>query len=198
MDFLPVDPAIGQKYRISADSKYYYEWNGFAWETFADQNNSPSNTSQKLLKEIVNETPIGLINSSNVTFELGSLPEENSETVYLNGVLQKKGIDYDYTINGSVITFDFPPDEGSIILCSYSSIDQVYNKNEEPSGISDGSNNVFNLSKPPSIGYEKIYLNGILQKYGNDYDYTINGSSIIFNDPPPNNSIISCYYYSGI
>lgn len=199
MDFLPADPSIGQKYKINSDSAYYYEWNGFAWETFTESpNNFNERAVQKIVREVVNETPSGIINSINNIFELVSLPEQNSETLYLNGILQKKGDDYDYVIEGSIISFNFSPLEESVILCSYSTMDQLYNKNEEPVGIFDGSNRVFSLSKNIVIGYEKIYLNGILQKYGNAYDYIIEGTSVIFNEAPPENSTISCYYYSGI
>ena len=148
MDFLPINPSVGQKYKISNSVSYYYEWNGFAWETQLESSGgSTDKNAQKVVKEIINETPAGDINSVNNIFELISLPEENSETLYLNGLLQKRGLDYDYTINESTITFNIPPLDESIILCSYSTIDQLYNKNEEPSGSIDGSNSIFTLSK---------------------------------------------------
>lgn len=65
------------------------------------------------------ETPIGVINGVNDTFELLNEPIPNSEHIYLNGLLQDSGIGEDYLISGKIITFINPPYTGMKLKCSY-------------------------------------------------------------------------------
>ena len=65
---------------------------------------------------------------------------------------------------------------------------------EEPSGNIDGYNFIFTLSHSPIIGSEHVYLNGLLQKSGEDSDYTFYDDTIYFVDPPIENSKIMCTY----
>ena len=43
----------------------------------------------------------------------------NTESVYLNGVLQHSGADYDYTMSGQVITFTFDLEEDDSVFITY-------------------------------------------------------------------------------
>lgn len=65
------------------------------------------------------ETPTGAVNGTNAAFVLAAAPVNNSEEVYLNGVLQDVGGSNDYTITGNTITFIDPPETGSKIRVSY-------------------------------------------------------------------------------
>ena len=68
---------------------------------------------------VTRETPTGSVNGSNTAFVLAAAPVNNSEEVYLNGVLQDVGGSNDYTISGNTITFIDPPETGSKIRVSY-------------------------------------------------------------------------------
>ena len=63
------------------------------------------------------ETPQGLVNDDNRTFELSSEPILNSEHVYLNGLLQDS--EDDYVLIGNEIIFNESPMVNSKIKCSY-------------------------------------------------------------------------------
>jgi len=63
------------------------------------------------------ELPSGSLNGINTTFTLRYTPEEESEHIYLNGVLQENG--GDYTISGSVITFGEAPTATMKLRCTY-------------------------------------------------------------------------------
>jgi hypothetical protein len=65
------------------------------------------------------EVPTGNVNGINRVFILTQTPESQSEHLFLNGILQDPGVDEDYTISGSTITFVDAPLEGSRIRCSY-------------------------------------------------------------------------------
>jgi len=65
------------------------------------------------------EVPTGSVNGINRVFILTKTPELQSEHLFLNGILQDPGVDEDYTISGSTITFVDAPLEGSRIRCSY-------------------------------------------------------------------------------
>ena len=68
---------------------------------------------------IYNEVPSGDINSVNKVFTLAHIPEGVSVELHLNGMLQRPGASYDYTISGATITFSKAPRTGSEILAHY-------------------------------------------------------------------------------
>lgn len=51
------------------------------------------------------EVPVGDIDGTNAEFELADIPEDGTEEVYVDGLLLRRGADYDYTISGELITF---------------------------------------------------------------------------------------------
>ncbi len=194
----PNNPKEGEIHKHSDSSPYYYIWNGYAWDTLTYSENVVEKSLQKSAKEIINETPSGLVNSINNIFKLDSLPIKNSLTVYVNGLLQKEGSEFDYVADSDTIYFNYPPYENSIILCSYYTFNVISVNNELPKGKSDGKNNVFLTIGKIIENSEKIYLNGLLQKSGSEFDYTINENAIIFNYAPVENSIIICFYETTI
>lgn len=69
-----------------------------------------------------------------------------------------------------------------------------YVDKEVPSGFIDGENTVYTLAYNPIPGSEHLYLNGLLQDSGIDYDYTIVDSTITFHDAPLEGMTIKCSY----
>ena len=65
------------------------------------------------------ETPAGSVNGTNNVFVLAHVPVDNSEHVYLNGLLQDSDLGADYTMDGNMITFAQAPFQGSKIRCTY-------------------------------------------------------------------------------
>jgi hypothetical protein len=68
---------------------------------------------------IANEIPGGYINSSNKNFTLAYTPIVGTVRLYLNGMLQKPGIGFDYIISGITLTFDKAPRTNSEIIAHY-------------------------------------------------------------------------------
>lgn len=63
------------------------------------------------------EDVMGPINGSNTIFTLNRIPAPNSETVFVNGIMRRRGANYDYTIYNSTITFmEAPPSNAQIIV----------------------------------------------------------------------------------
>lgn len=58
---------------------------------------------------VVNETPSGAMDGTNVTFTLAYEPLAGTQMLFYNGMLQKPGIGNDYTITGQTITMADPP-----------------------------------------------------------------------------------------
>jgi hypothetical protein len=73
------------------------------------------------LNFIDKEKPYGLINGINKIFELNKLPIPGSEHVFLNGMLQESGYEFDYVLDEKNIIFNQPPLENMRIICSYRS-----------------------------------------------------------------------------
>jgi hypothetical protein len=140
--------------------------------------------------DIFKEIPSGSIDGINFMYELTHTPLEGSDHVYLNGLLQREGDDYDYTISGNQIFFILPPYEDSLIACTYSYQGHIQIDNEIP--IKLPSENQFELLYTPAIGRESVYLNGLLQRFG--VDYVISGKIITFvNDLDSTDKIIVDY-----
>lgn len=191
---LPKTPTEGEIYRHLPNSMYFYRWNGFAWESIPyiiDPINSEG-ISNFSFQEIINETPTEIADSERIEFKLEYLPIKNSESVYLNGMLQKEGENFDYKLLGNSIYFNEAPFEGSIIIFNYFIRSLKSIKNEIPNGTNDGTNSNFFLLAAPVENSEKIFLNGLLQKNG--LDYIIDNNKIIFNEIPIKNSKIICFY----
>lgn len=191
---LPKTPIEGEIHKHQSNSMYYYRWNGFAWESIpyiTDSTNS-GGISNFSLREIINETPTEIADSKRMEFKLKYSPIKNSESVYLNGMLQKEGENYDYKLLDNSIYFNEAPFKGSIIIFNYFIRSLISIKNEIPAGKNDGKDSIFFLLGAPSENSEKIFLNGLLQKRG--LDYMIDNNKIIFNEIPMKNSTIICFY----
>jgi hypothetical protein len=74
-------------------------------------------TPLKIFKD--KEIPSGSINGINKVFNLQYLPVDNSEHLYLNGVLQENGDGNDYVISDSTITFKEAPPINTKLRCTY-------------------------------------------------------------------------------
>lgn len=65
------------------------------------------------------EPVTGTIDGTNVVFTLSNIPIFGSLMLFVNGVLQKHGLDADYTLVGTTVTLSYPPRIDSNILASY-------------------------------------------------------------------------------
>lgn len=142
------------------------------------------------------EIPVGDIDGKNTTYTLSSEPILGSDHIYLNGVLIEDK-DNDYSISGSLITFSNPLLPGMKLRCTYyyqdSSPIKIFKDKEQPSGSINGTNTVFTLKYTPVEESEHIYLNGVLQENGGDYN--ISSSVITFIDAPLSTMKLRCTYY---
>jgi hypothetical protein len=167
------------------------------WEEFFGfSNNSNINTEIRFSDH---ESPTGIIDGHNKIFNLTNEPLENTQHLYLNGLLQSIGDDFDYNLSGDTIIFNQPPKIGSKVNCSYryqlviDNLNQAkFSDSEKPIGVIDGDNTFFILENEPKNNSEHLYLNGLLMSVGGDY--TINGNQITFHYPPPNGSRLLCTY----
>jgi len=145
------------------------------------------------------ETPSGSIDGVNTIYVLEHTPTLGSEHLYLNGLLIDSRSSTDYSISGSIITFDQPLLPGMKLNCTYYYVDntpvKVFKDKETLSGVIDGINKVFTLQYPPVEDSEHIYLNGLLQESGINGDYQVSDSTITFKEAPPTDTNLRCTYY---
>tara|TARA_R110000822_G_scaffold2734_5_gene12694 strand:+ start:7238 stop:7714 length:477 start_codon:yes stop_codon:yes gene_type:complete len=98
----------------------FYKLNEGPWtQTDSDWTELVFTTTENEVKFIDHEIPTGLIDGTNQTFTLQQLPLSGSDHVYLNGLLQDRGIDSDYIIQDKQIIFSFLLHQGSKLKCSY-------------------------------------------------------------------------------
>jgi hypothetical protein len=131
------------------------------------------------------ETPTGLVNGINTTFNLNFSPAPAASLAFFrNGVLMKQG--FDYTLSSNVVTFytASSPQTGDLLTASYrysstvtAQSGMMYADGETPWGPVDGINAAFTLTFAPSPPASlALYRNGILMKQG--ADYTVSGNTI--------------------
>ena len=131
-----------------------------------------------------NETPTGAIDGSNVIFGLANSPSPPSSLMlFHNGQLLSVGPDYDYVLNGSVITFvgGIVPAPDDVILATYqyTSPAKTYSFNESvtlvvSAGVLQGV--LDHEPDPPSS--LMLFFNGQLLSAGPGRDFTLSGKNI--------------------
>ena len=139
------------------------------------------------------EIPQGNVDGYNFIFTISQTPVEDSEHVWINGLLQKSGEDFDYTIYKNVIYLIEPPFEGSAIVCTYKSRKAIDKQNEVAKKI---SNRFYSTEDEIEKGNEMVYLNGLLQIEGENQDYVIDSNIIKFNQDLLNTDIVIITYSS--
>jgi len=145
------------------------------------------------------EQPSGDVNGINTTYTLDSNPIPSSSLMlFLNGVLQKQGLNDDYVVSGNYAIFnDAPQISGSLqATYPYAASSQI-SWYETPSGLNDGINMTFTLLNMPNpLSGLMFFINGILQKQGISFDYTMSGSSVqMISSYASGSNIASTYPY---
>ena len=107
-------------------------------------------------------------------------------------ILQLTDCKFNYQWNGYAwdkvyVTSTNPDDYPNIQLINLSI-------KEIPYGDTDGYNFVYHLQRTPTTGSEMVFLNGQLQKAGEDWDYVVYENSIYFIEPPYEGSVVVCTY----
>jgi hypothetical protein len=186
---LPIDPKTNFIYSSPSNSKL--KWNGYAWDRIIVESSSSDTNSYKILTERSKEVPEGEIDGYNFIFNLLSVPEIDTEMVFLNGQLLKKGEDNDYLIYDRSIYFIEPPYEGSNLVCVYQTQTKTEIKNEIASKVEE---KIYSVEEEISVGDELIFLNGLL--LSENVDYSIESNIIEFKIDILENDIIIVHYFS--
>jgi len=142
------------------------------------------------------ETPSGLADDENTIFTLANSPSPtNSLMLFVNGVLQIQGVDFDYILSSNVVTMNKPILLNSRIVATYSYVQSGTSISwmESVTGTKNGLNTVFTISNSPSpVGSLMFFHNGVLQVQG--ADYTLLGNTLTLVLPPRENDNLSATY----
>lgn len=128
------------------------------------------------------DTPSGVVDGVNRTFTLGAAPlPTESLRLFINGLLQVRGVDYTLTGTSVFLLTARPPAPGSIFLAWYRTSGSVASlvDAEIPGGVLNGLNPTFTLKNAPLPAASlQIYRNGVLQKAF--FDYWVAGNTVTF------------------
>jgi hypothetical protein len=162
---------------------------------------SPPPPSPQNINIVWMETPSGDADGINMVFELASSPSPaNSLMFFVNGVLQKQGDNYDYTLNDNVVALLNAPNNGSNLTATYTyqptpSAGDYVSWAETPAGDIDSVNVVFTLQHTPfPLSGLMFYVNGILQIQGENYDFLASDNIVILKTAPIVGSNLSATY----
>jgi len=146
------------------------------------------------------EIPSGVVNGSNASFTLANTPNPSASlTVFRNGLLQMRGLDY--TLSGNTLTFgaSYLPQPGDVVQASYRvsvSLSGVgFVDQETPAGAINGVNTSFTLSQTPNpVSSLAVYLNGLRLAPG--VDYNAGAATITFGTglQPQPGDVLQCSY----
>jgi len=188
----PKNKDVGTEIK-SLDEKTVYKFNGNVWDRYKVIENSSTNIV-KIADNKFSDIPSGSIDDINFKFELSQTPIKETIQMYVNGIIQR--LDEDYTVLDDQIYFVEPPYTDSVISCFY--LYQIKSQvcAETVSGFCNGINSTYSLQYTPSVGSDMVFLNGILQRNGDQFDYTVIGNVILFNTAPPIGSTIICNYFT--
>lgn len=133
----------------------------------------------------------GPVNSPNGLVKLGGSGE-----LFLNSSISFPGISVNPSVSSSEckVFFNILEKKVHFKTSDYDNIIHIDIFNETPSGVMDGINNEFFLSKQPVLNTERVYVNGLREKKGSGY--SVVGNRIIFSEPPkPGYEIVVDYKY---
>jgi hypothetical protein len=125
-------------------------------------------------------------------FTMSQSGTTDSTFVFLNGVSQKPGTNY--TIGGpgnNVITMAAAPSNGSVLeVRSMGAFKIVENQSRIDSDVftGDGNTTIFTLSTSTISKKALVFIDGVAQKPGTDYN--VGGNKITFVEAPPDGSSI--------
>ena len=131
---------------------------------------------------------VGTGNGNKKTF---SLPNDqiipNSETIYLDGALQTREVDYTMSYSGGVVTFTTAPASGVVITADYQPTVELI-------GTGDGSTTTFTLANSPVIsGSETIYVD-VTEVARSEYTINHDTGVVTFNTAPPDGEAVEAKY----
>lgn len=149
------------------------------------------------------EVPTGDVNSVNMLFDLAEKPEPSTALqFYVNGVLQRQGSSFDYTIADKQIVMNYAPQDGSHLIATYPYVYYLPTTTqwaEVPGGLANGSNFTFTISNTPNpTSALMLFVNGVLQRQGPGADYEFNSvtNTITLNFiPGVGSSLLATYPY---
>jgi hypothetical protein len=125
-------------------------------------------------------------------FTMSQSGTTDSTFVFLNGVSQKPGTNY--TIGGAgnnIITMAAAPSNGSVLeVRSMGAFKIVENQSRIDSDVftGDGNTTIFTLSTSTISKKALVFIDGVAQKPGTDYN--VGGNKITFAEAPPDGSSI--------
>jgi len=143
----------------------------------------------------------GVVQSTNGAtqiFTIANFPNSISSIsyadVFLNGILQTLGTNY--TLSGNIITFTSAPATGDVIEIVFST--PPGNRNQfQLTPSPNGSTTSFTFpSLTPATSYVDVFVNGILQTPGTDYNLNLTAGTwaVVFTTAPATGDILEAVF----
>jgi hypothetical protein len=133
-----------------------------------------------------------------IHYTISNLPVNGTDMLFVSGVKQIPGSDRDYTISGNNVTFTTPNLPIDVVTACYfwneNNID-IQDIKVETLTPFDSSLKRYRLSYLPQINSQVVFANGLLQRIGSDYDYTMEGQDVVFINTMDSNDTISVMYW---
>jgi len=131
-------------------------------------------------------------------YTIANIPVNGTDMIFVSGVKQISGSDRDYTITGKVVTFNTPNLPIDVIsACYFWNESNINNQDIQVETLTsfDAGLMRYRLSYLPQVASQVVFVNGLVQRPGADYDYTMEGQDVVFVNAMHSDDIISVLYW---
>lgn len=129
-----------------------------------------------------------------------NVPVTGTMMVFVSGAKQIPGADKDYTFNSTTKTITFTTinlDIDIVTVCYFWNESGINNQDIQHETLVpfDGTFMRYRLGFSPAADSQVVFLNGLLQRVGGSYDYSMDGQDVVFNYANDTTDLISVLYF---
>ena len=134
----------------------------------------------------------------NTVYTLANTPVSGTLMIFMSGAKQIPGADKDYTVDGTTVTFTTSNLSSDIVAACYfwnSNGINIQDIQTEVLAPFDTNYQRYRLTYLPEINSQVLFVNGLLQRVGDLWDYTMEGQDVVFTSPLDLTDTVSVLYW---
>jgi len=131
-------------------------------------------------------------------YTIANTPVNGTDMLFVSGVKQIPGADRDYTITGTTVTFNTPNLPTDVVTaCYFWNETNINNQDIQVETLTpfDSGLRRYRLSHIPQVNSQVVFANGMIQRLGAEYDYTMEGQDVVFTNAMVSEDTVSVLYW---
>lgn len=134
----------------------------------------------------------------NLNYTLANTPVSGTLMIFVSGAKQIPGSDKDYTISGTTITFTTTNLSIDIVsACYFWNSNGINTQDIQTETLTpfDAGLQRYRIGYLPQIDSQVVFVNGLMQRVGNLWDYTMEGQDVVFTSALESTDAVSVLYW---